>query len=345
MRRGARHNPDIRFDPLAYEYEVKLTPDQARLQIIPVQARSIVNQIESPDLPIVYSMNPYAGCEHGCIYCYARNSHEYWGFSAGIDFETKLLVKKNAPQLLREQLSHPSWRPYPIMLAGNTDCYQPIEREYRLTRQLLEVLLAYRHPVSIITKNALILRDLDLLSELARLDLIHVYITVTTLREEIRQILEPRTAAGARRIEVIRRLRAAGIPTGVMVAPIIPGLTDNEILPILKAAGEAGAQAAAYTIVRLNGALAEIFETWLREKLPDRAERILHLIAQCHDGHLNDTRWGRRIRGAGTVALTIERTFQAGVARYLRHAPPMPPFNLTLFRRGGQANLFEEVPS
>ncbi|MCS6894878.1 MAG: PA0069 family radical SAM protein [Bacteroidia bacterium] len=341
MRRGARHNPDNRFDPLSYEFEVKLAPDEARPQIIPVQARSIINKIESPDLPIVYSMNPYAGCEHGCLYCYARNSHEYWGFSAGIEFETKLLVKKNAPQLLREQLSRPDWRPHPIMLAGNTDCYQPIEREYRLTRQLLEILLAYRHPVSIITKNALILRDVDLLVELSRLHLVHVYITVTTLREEVRKILEPRTAAGARRIEVIRRLREAGIPAGVMVAPIVPGLTDNEILPILKAAGEAGAQAAAYTIVRLNGALAEIFETWLREKMPDRAERILHLIAQCHDGRLNDTRWGQRIRGAGTIALTIERTFQTGVTRYLSQSPPMPPFDLTLFRRGGQGSLFE----
>lgn len=341
MRRGARHNPDNRFDPLSYEYEVELAPDTARLQVIPIEARSIVNQIESPDLPIVYSMNPYAGCEHGCIYCYARNSHEYWGFSAGIEFETRILVKQNAPELLRAHLNHPKWRPHPIMLAGNTDCYQPLEREYKLTRRLLEVLLEYRHPVSIITKNALILRDIDLLSELAKYHLVHVYITVTTLREEVRRILEPRTAAGARRIEVIRRLREAGIPTGVMVAPIIPGLTDDEILPILKAAGTAGAQAAAYTIVRLNGALAEIFETWLREKLPDRAERILHLIAQCHDGQLNDSRWGRRIRGAGTLALTIERTFQTGVAQFLHSAPPMPPFNLEGFRRGGQPSLFE----
>ncbi|MCX8112174.1 MAG: PA0069 family radical SAM protein [Bacteroidia bacterium] len=340
MRRGARHNPANRFDPLSYEYDVPILPDEARLQIIPIQARSIVNQIESPDLPIVYSMNPYAGCEHGCIYCYARNSHEYWGFSAGIDFETRILVKENAPQLLRQQLSHPSWRPHPIMLAGNTDCYQPIERKLELTRRLLEVLLEFRHPVSIITKNALILRDLDLLSELSRYNLVHVYITVTTLREDIRRLLEPRTAAGGRRIETIRRLREAGIPTGVMVAPIIPGLTDSEILPILKAAGEAGAQAAAYTIVRLNGALAEIFETWLREKLPDQADKILHMIAQCHEGQLNDSRWSRRIRGAGSLALTIERTFQVGVKRFLS-GPPMPPFDLTLFRRGGQISLFE----
>lgn len=341
MRRGARHNPDSRFDPLAYEYEVPLSPDTAPVQYIPIHPRSIVNKIDSPDLPLVYSMNPYAGCEHGCIYCYARNSHEYWGYSAGIEFETRILVKVNAPALLRQTLAHPRWQPHPIMLAGNTDCYQPIEREYRLTRQLLEVLLAFRHPVSIITKNALILRDIDILQELARYRLVHVYITVTTLKEELRQHLEPRTAAGSRRIEVIRRLRAAGIPTGVMVAPIIPGLNDDEILPILQAASEAGAQAAAYTIVRLNGALAELFEAWLREKFPDRAEKVLHLIAQCHGGSLNDSQWSRRIQGAGPLALAIERTFQAGLSRYFRQAPPLPAYDMSLFRRGGQPSLFE----
>lgn len=340
MRRGARNNPDNRFDPLAYEYEQPLTPDAAPVQIIPVKARSLVNKIDSPDLPIVYSMNPYAGCEHGCIYCYARNSHEYWGYSAGIDFETKILVKTNAVALLRETLASPKWQPQPIMLAGNTDCYQPIERKFQLTRGILEVLRDFRHPVSIITKNALVLRDIDLLGELAAHRLVHVYISVTTLREELRRVLEPRTVTGERRIEVIRRLREAGIPTGVMVAPIIPGLNDGEILPILQAAAAAGAQAAAYTLVRLNGAIAEIFETWLREKFPDRADRVLHLIAQCHGGQLNDSRWNRRIRGAGTLALTIERTFQAGVARYFREVSPMPPYDLTHFRRGGQLQLF-----
>ncbi|MCS7297908.1 MAG: PA0069 family radical SAM protein [Bacteroidia bacterium] len=345
MRRGARHNPLNRFDPIGYEYERPLAPDQASLQIFPIKARTIINKIESPDLPLVYSMNPYAGCEHGCIYCYARNSHEYWGFSAGIDFETRILVKVNAPQLLEEELARPTWQPHPIMLAGNTDCYQPIERRFQLTRKLLEILLKYRHPVSIITKNALILRDLDILQGLAQHNLLHVYITVTTLREEVRRLLEPRTAAAERRLEVIRRLRSVGIPTGVMVAPIIPGLTDEEILPILKAAAEAGAQAAAYTIVRLNGALSEIFEAWLREKLPDRAERILHLIAQCHSGQLNDSMWGRRLQGTGPLALTIEKTFQAGLLRFFRDKPPLPSYNLLSFRRRGQPTLFERQSS
>ncbi|RMF47142.1 MAG: PA0069 family radical SAM protein [Bacteroidetes bacterium] len=343
MRRGARHNPDSRFDPQAYEYEVPLAPDAAPAQYLPIQARSLVNRIESPDLPLVYSMNPYAGCEHGCLYCYARNSHEYWGYSAGLDFETRILVKENAPELLRQTLRDPRWQPHPIMLAGNTDCYQPIERERRLTRQLLEVLWAFRHPVSIITKSALILRDLDLLSQLASLNLVHVYITVTTLREEVRRQLEPRTAAASRRLEVVRRLREAGIPTGVMVAPIIPGLNEDEILPILRAAAQAGAQTAAYTIVRLNGALAELFEVWLREKFPDRADRILRLVAQCHGGQLNDTRWGQRLRGEGPIAAAIARTFEVGLRRYFAGAPPMPPYNLHAFRRGGQPSLFEDL--
>lgn len=343
MRRGARHNPDSRFDPQAYEYEVPLDPEATPVQYIPIQARSIVNRLESPDLPLIYSMNPYAGCEHGCIYCYARNSHEYWGYSAGLDFETRILIKENAPQLLRQTLMDPCWKPHPIMLAGNTDCYQPIERERRLTRQLLEVLWAFRHPVGLITKNALILRDLDLLAKLASQNLVHVYITITTLREEVRRVLEPRTAAAARRLEVVRRLREAGIPTGVMIAPVIPGLTDDEILPLLRAAAEAGAQTAAYTLVRLNGALAEIFEVWLREKFPDRAERILHLIAQCHAGHLNDSEWGRRLQGTGPIAETIARIFQVGLARYFAGAPPMPPYFTGAFRRGGQPSLFEDL--
>lgn len=341
MRRGARHNPDNRFDPLSYAYELPLAPDAPKAQYIPVHPRTIVNRIESPDLPIVYSMNPYAGCEHGCIYCYARNSHEYWGYSAGIEFETRILIKQNAPELLRQTLSAPHWQPQPIMLAGNTDCYQPIERVYQLTRKMLEVLLEFRHPVGIITKNALILRDLDLLSELAQLRLVHVYITITTLREELRRVLEPRTAAGHRRLEVVRRLREAGIPVGVMVAPIIPSLNEEEILPLLEAAAAAGAQSAAYTVVRLNGAIAEIFEAWLREHFPDRADKVLRAIAACHDGRLNDSRFNRRLRGIGPRALVIERTFQTGLKRYFSQVPPMPPYNLEVFRRGGQPSLFE----
>jgi DNA repair photolyase len=341
MRRGAQHNPDNRFDPQAYVWDADLAPEAAQTTYIEVHPASLVNPIDSPDIPLTYSMNPYAGCEHGCLYCYARNSHEYWGFSAGLDFETKILVKRNAPALLRQTLLNPRWQVAPIMLAGNTDCYQPAERHYRLTRQLLQVLLEFRHPVGLITKNALILRDLDLLKELARYDLVHVYVSITSLREEMRRALEPRTVTAQRRLEVVRTLRANGIPVGVMAAPMIPGLNDHELLPIMKAAAEAGAQIINYTIVRLNGAIAEIFETWLRRYFPDRADRVLHLIAQVHDGHLNDSRWHKRLRGEGPIAQLIAQTFRAGLVKYFEGVPSMPPYNLSLFRRGGQRSLFE----
>ncbi len=340
-KRGAQSNPQNRFDPWSYEWEVDITPEKASTTYIEIFPTSIVNPIESPDIPLTYSMNPYAGCEHGCLYCYARNSHEYWGYSAGLDFETKILVKRNAPDLLRKTLSDPKWQVAPIMLAGNTDCYQPIERHYQLTRQLLQILLDFRHPVGLITKNALILRDLDLLTELARYNLVHVYVSINTLREEVRRLLEPRTVRAELRLRVIETLRKAGVPVGVMVAPIIPGLNDQDILPVMKAAAEHGAQAANYTVVRLNGALAEIFETWLRKFLPDRADRILHLIAQAHGGQLNDSRWGTRIRGEGPIAQMIQKTFAVGLQRFFSGAPAIPPYDISLFRRGGQLSLWE----
>ena len=341
-RRGAQHNPQNRFDPYTYEWDTDLTPDKAQTTYIEIFPTSIVNRIESPDIPITYSMNPYAGCEHGCLYCYARNSHEYWGYSAGLDFETKILVKRNAPELLRQTLSDPKWQVAPIMLAGNTDCYQPAERTYQLTRDLLRILLDFRHPVGLITKNALILRDMDLLRELARYQLVHVYVSINTLREEVRRLLEPRTVRAELRLRVIKTLSEAGIPVGVMVAPIIPGLNDQDILPVMQAAAEHGAWTANYTVVRLNGALGELFETWLRKFLPDRADRILHLIAQVHGGRLNDSRWGFRMRGEGPIAQMIRHSFEVGLRKYFAQGHRMPPYNLSLFRRGGQGVLWEE---
>ncbi len=340
-KRGAQHNPQNRFDPRVYEWETDLAPEKATTTYIEVFPTSIVNPVESPDIPLTYSMNPYAGCEHGCLYCYARNSHEYWGYSAGLDFETKILVKRNAPDLLRQTLSHSHWKVAPIMLAGNTDCYQPVERHYQLTRQLLQILLDFRHPVGLITKNALILRDLDILTELARYHLVHVYVSINTLREEVRRLMEPRTVRAELRLKVVETLRKAGIPVGVMVAPIIPGLNDQDILPVMKAAAEHGAQTAGYTVVRLNGALSEIFETWLRKFLPDRADRILHLIAQAHGGQLNDSRWAVRMSGEGPIARMIHQSFEVGLQRFFSGAPQMPPYNLSLFRRGGQLSLWE----
>jgi DNA repair photolyase len=303
--------------------------------------KKIINQVESPDLGLTYSMNPYQGCEHGCIYCFARNSHQYWGYGAGQDFERKIIIKENAPELLARQLENPRWKVAPIVLAGNTDCYQPIEQKKQLTRRMLEVLLQYRHPVSLITKNVLILRDLDLLTELNKRDLVHVNISLTTLDEKLRQKLEPRTATAEKRLEVIHRLAKAGIPVNVMLAPIIPGLNDHEIPELIKRAAWKGASSAAYTIVRLNGAIGAIFEDWIQKAYPDRAEKVLNQIASCHGGHLNDSVFGRRMTGEGKFAEAIADLFRLSKHKYLA-GRSMKPFDTSHFctRAGKQLSLF-----
>lgn len=305
------------------------------------QPRKIINPVESPDLGLTYSMNPYQGCEHGCIYCYARNSHQYWGYGAGEDFERKIIIKENAPEVLARQLENPRWKVGPIFLAGNTDCYQPIEQKKKLTRRLLEVLLQYRHPVSIITKNALILRDQDLLEDLNKLDLVHVSISLTTLDEKLRQKLEPRTATAEKRLEVIHRLAKAGIPVNVMLAPIIPGLNDHEIPEMMKRAAWKGASSAAYTLVRLNGAIGGIFTDWIQKAYPDRAEKVLSQIADCHGGQLNDSVFGRRMTGEGKFAEAIANLFKISKHKYLA-GKSMKPYNLTHFcsRAGRQLSMF-----
>lgn len=279
--RGAQGNPCNPYLEAKYVTEHLEGLDeeweqQSQTKFYPEYPKKIINVIDSPDLGLGYSMNPYQGCEHGCIYCYARTTHAYWGLGAGLDFEQKIIVKEeNAPQLLKAQLEKPSWVVRPIMLAGNTDCYQPIEAKKKITRQLLEVLLQYKHPVSLITKNSLILRDLDLLQELHQHQLVHVSISITSLQESLRQKLEPRTVTGAKRLAVVRALSEARIPVNVMVAPIIPGLNDHEMPSILEASAAAGALCAAYTIVRLNGTISELFEDWVRKAYPDRASKVL----------------------------------------------------------------------
>lgn len=268
--RGAQIKTANRFLKAAYVTEHVEGLDEQLLRPVATQVfeetpRKMVNKVDSPDLGFSYSMNPYQGCEHGCIYCYARNTHEYYGFSAGLDFESKIIVKKNAPRLLEQQLVNRNWEAVPIQLSGNTDCYQPLERTYRLTRGLLEVLLRYQNPVGIITKNSLILRDLDLLRTLAEQKLVHVYISITTLDEHLRGLLEPRTASAAKRLHTVEELAKAGIPTGVMIAPIIPGLNHHEIPEIVKAAAERGAVATGVQVVRLNGSIGKLFEDWLRK--------------------------------------------------------------------------------
>jgi DNA repair photolyase len=301
--------------------------------------KKIVNKVESPDLSMMYSMNPYQGCEHGCIYCYARNTHEYYGFSAGLDFESKIIVKKNAATLLEQHLLNKNWNAVPIMLSGNTDCYQPQEKKFEITRKLLKVLATYRHPVGMITKNSLILRDLDLLKDLASDHLVHVYISITTSDEDLRRILEPRTASSIKRLKTIEELAKAGVPVGVMNAPIIPGLNHHEIPGVLKAAADHGARAAGMTVVRLNGSIGKIFEDWLRKNFPDRFDKVWNQICSFHGGNVNDSQFGRRMSGEGNIADAIHQLYRAGKKKYFSDKQ-LTPYDLTKFRKGGSLNLF-----
>lgn len=304
--------------------------------------KKIVNKVDSPDLSMDYSMNPYQGCEHGCIYCYARNVHTYWGYSAGLDFERKIIVKPEAAVLLEKQLRSKSWKVSPIMLSGNTDCYQPIERKIELTRKMLQILFKFKHPVGLITKNSLILRDIDILSEMAKLNLVHVMISITTLREELRLMMEPRTTTAKKRLDVIEQLTKAGIPAGVMTAPIIPGLNSHEIPELIKASANAGALTAGYTIVRLNGSVKEIFKNWLYTNMRDSADKIWNQIMECHGGEVNDSRYGTRMRGEGNIAKSISQLFKSSVKKYL-NGRIVPDYNQHLFcvpGNGKQMELF-----
>jgi DNA repair photolyase len=313
--RGAQFNPHNRFEQKDYVKQhdegIDDWEDQPqKTTFIVGHPKSIVNKVDSPDLGMAYSLNPYQGCEHGCTYCYARNSHEYWGFSAGLDFERKIIVKTDAPELFKKFLEKKSWDASTISISGNTDCYQPAERKYRITRQLLEIALEYKQPIGMITKNALILRDTDLLAEMAKLNLVSAYMSINSLNEDLRSKMEPRTATSKQRLKVIEELSKAGIPMGVVVAPLVPGLSDHEIPSILKAAASAGAKSAGYTIVRLNGAIAGIFEDWLRKNYPDRFEKVWHSIQSCHAGKVNDSRFGDRMRGDGNIAQMISDNFK-----------------------------------
>lgn len=308
-------------------------------QIFQEQPKKIVNKVTSPDLGMAYSLNPYQGCEHGCIYCYARNTHEYYGFSAGLDFESKIMVKRNAPSLLEKFILHPDWHPVPISVSGNTDCYQPQEKKFEITRNLLKIFAQYRHPLGMITKNSLILRDLDLLSDLAKDNLVHVYISITTLDENLRRVMEPRTASAMKRLQTIETLSKAGVAVGVMNAPIIPGLNDSEIPAILKAASDHGAKNAGMTIVRLNGSIGKIFEDWLRKNFPDRFDKVWNQICSMHGGNVNDSQFGRRMVGEGTFAEAIHQLFRTSKKKYFGDKK-MPPIDLTKFRKGGNLSLF-----
>jgi DNA repair photolyase len=308
-------------------------------QIFYESAKKIVNKVESPDLSGMYSLNPYQGCEHGCIYCYARNTHEYWGFSAGLDFESKIIVKQNAPSLLEKFLIHPDWHATPIMVSGNTDCYQPLERKLEITRKLLMIFAKYRHPVGMISKNSLVTRDLDILTDLAKDNLVQIHISITTLNEDLRRVMEPRTASAIKRLMTVEALAKAGIPVGIMNAPIIPGLNHHEIPMVLKAAADHGALGAGMTMVRLNGSIGKIFEDWLRKNFPDRFEKVWHQISEVHGGHVNDSTFGRRMTGEGNYAEAVHQLFRSAKKKYFG-GRSMPPLDLTKFRKGGNLNLF-----
>ncbi|MDX1908155.1 MAG: PA0069 family radical SAM protein [Bacteroidia bacterium] len=344
--RGAQVNPPNRYQKQSLNTDTDdgldepFAPD-ARTEIRYEHARTILHEVKSPDIPLSLSINPYQGCEHGCIYCYARPSHAWWGMSPGLDFERIIIVKQNAAELLDATLSKPGHTPASVMFSGNTDCYQPIERQLSLTRACLEVFRSFRHPVGMITKNSLITRDIDILAEMAAQRLAHVYISITTLDEDLRRIMEPRTASAARKLETIRQLTAAGIPTGVMVAPIILGLNNHEIPAILEAAADAGALAAGYTLVRLNDEVGDIFTQWIRHHLPDRADKVLNQIRDCHGGSLEEKRFGKRMRGEGALAESVRHLFQLSRQKYLKDRQ-MPGYDLSLFRvpPRGQLSLF-----
>jgi len=305
-------------------------------------SRSILVRNDSPDIPFTFSLNPYRGCEHGCIYCYARPSHEYLGFSAGIDFETKIIVKSDAPVLLARALAAKGWVPQTVALSGNTDPYQPLERRLALSRRCLEVFMEFRNPVSIITKNALILRDIDILRGMARLNLVHVMLSVTSLDEHLIRIMEPRTSSPALRLRAIERLAAEGIPVGVNVAPVIPGLTDEEIPAILDAAAARGASSASYILVRLPGAVRQLFVDWLERELPGKRSRILNRIRDTRSGNLSDPRFHTRGKGEGEIASAVQSLFTLASAR-AGIGPDRPGLSTAGFRRTphGQQELFD----
>jgi DNA repair photolyase len=346
--RGAPSNPQGRFERVARESvedgwfpDPEDAPGRPATAVTEERARSIVSRNQSPDIPFDASINPYRGCEHGCVYCYARPSHAYLDLSPGLDFETKLYAKTNAAELLRATLSKRGYRPTPINLGANTDPYQPIEKHYRVTRELLEVLAEARHPCTIITKSAMVERDLDLLAAMARDGLVAVLVSVTSLDNRLSAKLEPRASAPARRLRAIGNLAAAGVPVGVLVSPVIPAVTDVDLEEILARAAEAGATRASYALLRLPHEVAPLFREWLDEHLPERASHVMSLVQQMRGGRDNDARFGTRLRGEGVFAELIARRFRIAVRRAGLDQGEGFRLREDLFRApGGQGELF-----
>ena len=351
MRHGSQLDPPNRFERTHEEPDLEhLSWDDEYLQertdrlihYLPDDSKSIVSENDSPDISFRYSINPYRGCVHGCAYCYARPTHEYLGLNAGLDFETKIMVKREAPRLLREFLSRSSWKPEPIIFSGVTDCYQPAEREFRLTRGCLEIASQFHQPMSIITKNALVLRDLDLLREMAQRKLVNVHLSITTLDPELARVMEPRTSIPAARLRAVKTLAEAGIPVRVMISPIIPGINDHEAPAIMKAVHEAGAMDVCYVLLRLPLTVEPVFREWLNRAQTMKAEKVESLLRETRGGKLNDSTFGKRMVGSGELAEQIGAMFQVFRKKY--NFPSLPPLDASQFQlplpTRGQLRLF-----
>jgi len=347
--RGAASNPANRFERLHLEPDAEALAGSGTGDApVPTEyfrdgARSVISRNDSPDIPFDASLNPYRGCEHGCIYCYARPYHEYLGLSAGLDFETRIFVKEDAPELLRRELASRSWVPQALALSGVTDPYQPVERRLQLTRRCLAVLASCRHPVGVVTKSPLVTRDVDLLRELASVGAAQVSVSIPTADEALRRVMEPRAATAEARFTALARLREAGIPAGVLVSPVIPGLTDHEVPRVLRLAADAGASFAGYTLVRLPHAVGPLFDAWLARHFPDRRERVLSRVRDVRGGRLHDARFGVRMRGTGILAEFTAELFRTTRGR-AGIAEASPPLSAAAFRRpGSQPGLFDEA--
>src|SRR5687767_4236397 len=340
--RGARSFVQGRFESVAREaFDDGWTPEEPvgdemsrplKTSVTIERARSIISHNDSPDVGFSQSINPYRGCEHGCIYCYARPSHSYLELSPGLDFETKLYAKTNAAEQLREELAKPGYQPSPIALGANTDCYQPIERKHKITRSILEVLAECEHPVSMVTKSALIERDLDLLAPMAQKNLVKVFVSIGTLDRELARKLEPRAASPQRRLDVLRSLSKAGVPCGVMIAALVPALNDKTMEHVLEAAAAAGAKEAAYVVMRLPHELKTLFKEWLAEHYPRRAEHVMSIVRQMRGGKENDPNFGTRMSGTGNYAELMEKRFDIACRKYGINRREAPDLDCSRFR-------------
>lgn len=341
--RGSPINPPSRFERIVWEPDPECPPEEGAAETVFFDdpTRQILSTNDSPDVPFKTSVNPYRGCEHGCSYCFARPTHEYLGYSAGLDFETRIMVKRNAPALLRSELAAKRWEPQVVVMSGVTDPYQPIEKKLEITRGCLSVLAEARNPVGVITKNHLVTRDIDHLAELASHQAARVYLSITTLDPALANRMEPRASTPERRLDAVRQLTDAGIPVGVMVAPVVPGITDHEMPRILEAAAEAGACSAGFVILRLPWSVGPVFEAWLDMHFPDRKEKVLNRVRSMRDGKLYDSRWKHRQRGEGVFAEQIGALFRTSVRRFGLDRPETP-WSTAAFRKppGDQLSLF-----